>query len=72
MARRATQSHNYIFEGFPHLSGKNEGFKLEEDVMKEIDEVLIEPNRIIIKVAVGKGIYCQMAGYCYSQLEVVF
>ena len=72
VARRATEGHTYIFEGFPQLSGKNEGYKLDDDVMREVDEVLIEPNRIIIKVAVGKGTYCQATDCCHSKVGFVF
>lgn len=53
---RAVTGHSYIFGGFPQLSGRNEGFRLDEDIMREIDEVLIEPDRILIKAIVGKGI----------------
>ncbi|XP_062504039.1 tyrosine-protein kinase receptor UFO-like [Corticium candelabrum] len=54
---QSSQKHLYLFDGFPHLSAKAEGssFKLDEDVLKEIGEVLIDPGRIDIKVTIGKG-----------------
>ena len=49
------QSHVYVFEGFPELTTKMKAIELDDDVMKEIDDVLIEPQRMQIKLNIGSG-----------------
>lgn len=59
----------YVFEGFPELTARNQGFTLDEDVMKEIDEILIEPHRVYIKASIGSGEY-RICFYCMLSVEI--
>jgi serine/threonine protein kinase/NADH:ubiquinone oxidoreductase subunit 6 (subunit J) len=49
------QSHIYVFEGFPELTTKMKAIELDDDITREIDDVLIEPQRIQIKLNIGSG-----------------
>ena len=52
----SARSHAVIFERFPQLSISSDTFQLADDVMEEIDDLLINPGRIIIKETVGNGV----------------
>ena len=51
----------YIFEGFPELSTqKNVTVSLDDDVLKEMDGVVIEPQRIQVISSIGSGELLQL------------
>lgn len=49
------KAHIYIFDGFLQLGVSKNSICLDKDVRKELDEVLINPNRITIKSNIGTG-----------------
>ena len=53
---RRAETHVYIFEGFPELTEKRDYmFSLEADVVKAIEGVIVEPQRIELIENVGCG-----------------
>ena len=53
MERRTT--HNYIFPDVPGLAGLTQNELLDDDIRKDVNDVLIADGRLVLKVRIGMG-----------------